>query len=57
MVYTFGFNDLFKSSPASLKCERQGYATGKFMRKCEHTNLPAEGAISLLLVLTLQGLP
>lgn len=57
MVCTFGFNDLFKSSPSSLECELRGYATGKFMQKCQHTNLLAEGAISLLLVLTLQGLP
>ena len=57
MVCTFGFKDLFKSSPAFLNCERREYATCKFMRKCQHINLPAEGAISLLLVLTLQGLP
>ena len=57
IVCTFGFKDLFKISPASLKCEHRDYATCKFMRKCQHINLPAEGAISLLLVLTLQGLP
>lgn len=57
IVCTFGFKDLFKISPASLKCEHRDHATCKFMRKCQHINLPAEGAISLLLVLTLQGLP
>ena len=57
MVCTFGFNDLYKSSPASQECEHRENASCKFIRKCRHINLLAEGAISLLLVLTLQGLP
>ncbi|KJM05916.1 hypothetical protein SS39_06390 [Enterobacter chengduensis] len=57
MVCTFGFKDLFKSSPASPKCERRGEATCKFVRTCQAVNLAVEGAISFPLVLTLQGLP
>jgi hypothetical protein len=57
MVCTFGFKDLFKSSPASPKCERRGEATCKFVRTCQPVNLAVEGAISFPLVLTLQGLP
>ena len=36
IVYTFRFKDLFKSSPASLECERWGVASLKI-----HTNVPA----------------
>lgn len=57
MVCTFGFKDLYKSSPASPKCERRGEATCRFVRTYQPVNLAVEGAISLPLVLTLRGLP
>jgi hypothetical protein len=47
MVCTFGFKDLFKSSPAFQECEHRELATCKFMLKCQRINLPAEDAYAL----------
>lgn len=51
------FKDLFKNSSARLECERQEANPCKLMRKYQVLLSATEGAFSLLLVLTLQGLP